>query len=335
MVAVAVLDERGKTVAGGTLSQADGSARSRSFPLLFADPALLPVVPPSDLPVPSWSVLVSTGEDGTLAAVARSMNRTFLLICLAVGMMAGGLALTARAVSARARLAALKSDLLSALTHELKTPIASIQLASQTLVQGRYTANEAVERYGRLLLRESGRLNRLVNNLLTFATLTDVRPEYKREMLHVGDLVDDALESLEAQVNERQARIAVEMPADLPCISADRASMLRAFENVIDNAIRYSVEAPAVSILGRATPSEAHVWVSDQGPGIAGQEIARVFGEFARGRCSPGGGTGLGLAVARRIVEDNGGRIEIRSTPGEGTQVLIGLPAAVRGEGHA
>ncbi|RPJ78686.1 MAG: hypothetical protein EHM13_14290, partial [Acidobacteria bacterium] len=87
IVAVAVLDERGQTVAGGSYTQAGGSARSRSFPLLFADPAILPVLPPSELPVRSWSVRVSTGEDGTLAAVARSMNRTFLLICLAVATM--------------------------------------------------------------------------------------------------------------------------------------------------------------------------------------------------------------------------------------------------------
>jgi signal transduction histidine kinase len=327
VMSVSFLDEDGFTVTHGLVQRTASRVKDRPFPLLFVDPGMLPVLPPPELPVRWWLVRVQAEDEKAMRAAAGAANVTFALILLAVVTIAGGMTLTIRAVIAGARLAALKSDLIAALTHELKTPVSSIQLASQTLAQGRYCGSDAVERYSKLLLRESSRLNRLVCNLLTFSRLTDAPPSYSFEAIHVGDVIEDALETFQAQIEERKAAISLEIPQQLPELRADRAAILRAFENVIDNAIRYSAEHPSVSIVARATQSEVHVWVADSGPGIPSQEIARVFEKFVRGSRAVPGGTGLGLAIARRIVEDHGGRIELRSTQDEGTQVLVSMPA--------
>jgi signal transduction histidine kinase len=211
-------------------------------------------------------------------------------------------------------------------THELKTPLAAIQLAADTLVQGRYESPETIRRYSSLLSRESRHLGRLVDNLLAYAQLSDVAHAYAFETQQVCDLVDDALERFQARLSEQHFTVDLDVPSNLPSVRADRSSVLLALDNVIDNAIRYADRRRLIRIRAEAVEQNVAITVEDRGIGIRGDEIERVPERFFRGRNVKGRGSGLGLAITRRIIEAHGGVLGIDSRVGYGTAVELTLP---------
>jgi two-component system, OmpR family, phosphate regulon sensor histidine kinase PhoR len=222
----------------------------------------------------------------------------------------------------------MKSDFVSSVTHELKTPLSSIRLIADTLASGRYDSPEKIRDYARLLSKESKGLTRLLDNLLTYARLSDVRNAYSFEAVHVGELIDDALERFRGLLLEQQFAVEVEAPADVPPVRVDRLALGQVLENLIDNAVKYSRPDGVRSLHISARSNENHVIirVGDRGTGIHEDEIGRVCEKFFRGRGATSGGSGLGLAIVRQIIEAHRGRLAIDSRVGEGTRVDIFLP---------
>lgn len=321
-----ILDETRQSVASNGIRSGDGPVRERQFPLVFFDPDLMASLPPPRPVVRHWTARVAPSSDSALDAVATGARRTFMLISFAGLAAIAALVATARAVRASAELAALKSEFASTATHELKTPLALIRLVSDTLAKGRYSSTDTVRDYARLLADQSARLTRLIDNLLMYARVTDLRQAYSFDPVDVVDLVEDALEHVQPRLDELGFGVHVDVPADLPRLSVDRAAMLQVLDNLIDNAIKYSGPARSIDISARRNGSSVHVMVIDRGPGIPREDVPRVFDKFFRGRSAKVGGSGLGLTIARRVVRDHGGRIELRSTPGEGTTVEVSLP---------
>src|SRR5262249_37080100 len=165
--------------------------------------------------------------------------------------------LTARAARSAAKLASMKSDFVSAVTHELKTPLASIRLVSETLARGRFRSPEKVPEYASLLLTEVSRLTRTVDNLLTVSRVQDIEHFYTFESLDPGTLLEDALNGFQSHLKEEGFDVIVDIPAPLPCVYADRTAILQVLENVLDNAIRYSNGTRHLTI--SASASRTHV----------------------------------------------------------------------------
>ena len=159
---------------------------------------------------------------------------------LAVAALALGLVLTARAARDSARLAEMRSDFVSTVTHELKTPIATIRAVGDTLVRGRISEPRALREYAELVVQEAKRLTRLVENLLAYARITDVTEVYAFEPLVLRDLVDEALKGFGAQLVEAGFDVQIDVPDDLPPIRGDQTALRLALDNLVDNAIRYS-----------------------------------------------------------------------------------------------
>lgn len=298
----------------------------RRFPLLFIDPDLVPTMVPRPA-VPYWTAAVAVRTESTLNAVALGARRTLVFIAVATLATLVGLLVTVRAVRARARLTSMQSEFVSAVTHDLKTPLASIRLVSDTLASGRFNSRETIGEYAGLLSQETARLTRLIDNLLTHSRLTEGAGHYHVEAIDVVDLVEDALEHFEGRLLALGFRVTVLLPPGLPRVRVDRGALLQVLDNVIDNAIRYSKQSHALSIEATAGVGTVRVDIGDQGVGIPGDEIDRVFERFFRGRGSVEGGSGLGLTIARRIVHDHGGTIAIRPAQPVGTVVSITLPA--------
>lgn len=326
-MALAIRDEAGRAVTTSGASVGAERVHERHFSLLFFDPSLLTLLPNRPR-FAQWTAQVRPGDDRTLSAAAIGARRTFSMMSVAAAVTIIALLLTVRAVRASARLASMKSDFVSTVTHELKTPLALFRLVAETLAMRRYTSVEAVHDYGRLLSSEVERFERLVDNLLTYSRIHDVDRRYTLEAIHPIELIEDALDPFQARLRELSFDVAIDVGHDLPLVRADRPTILQAFRNVIDNSIKYSDGNRALSIRAVVVDDLVRFEVADRGIGIEPGELSGVFAKFVRGSNAKASGSGLGLAITRRIVEDHGGVLELQSRLGEGTISTISLPGS-------
>lgn len=222
----------------------------------------------------------------------------------------------------------VKSTFISVISHELKTPVALIKGYADTLLRedahwDRKTTRESLQ----VILEETERLNQLIDNLLDASRL-------QAGALHmeIGEVALDALAERVADRFRTQTQIhqiAVHFPADFPIVKGDATRLEQVLNNLVSNAIKYSPAGGLIEISGRILPDEVSVTVSDQGVGIPLEEQAHVFERFYRGareRHQRTPGTGLGLYLAKAIVEAHGGRIGVKSNPGEGAAFTFTLP---------
>ena len=325
-LALAVVDDGGTRVASTPTAFSGGPVVRRSFPVMFSDPLLMAVDQPAGFAWRRWTVEVGGADDPTLAAAIRGADRTLLLAALAAATLAFGLVFTARAVSASARLTELRSEFVATVTHELKTPIATIRAVGDTLVSGRIATPTAQREYAQLVVQEAKRLTRLVDNLLALSRITDVTELYMFEPLAVDGLVDATLQSFGHQLAEAGFETHVEIPADLPPVRGDRTAMGLLLDNLVDNAIRYSSGTRFLRVGAHRENGRVVLEVGDKGRGIPEDEVELVTRKFFRGRHLNTDGSGLGLAIVKRIVDDHDGELTIFSKINVGTTISVALP---------
>jgi signal transduction histidine kinase len=273
---------------------------------------------------------------GSLEAVVESARRRNLAVTFGVLMlMVAAVAALIRFTRRAQRLADREMDFVAGVSHELRTPLTVIHTAAYNL-QGRLAHNPAqVEQYGALIQKESGRLKEMVEQVLQFAGAKAGRLVGEAEPLSVERVVDDAIESSRAVVEEARAVVEKRVDRDLPLILGDRAALRQVLENLLANAAKHgSKDRGWIGVFAsRAAGGDSNaveVRVADRGPGIPSGEREHVFEAFFRGRRAIEDqvhGTGLGLNLAKRIVEAHGGSIQVKSEPGQGTEVVVRLPA--------
>lgn len=324
----AVLDARGNQVAGPPGGLLPVAARRREFPLAFFDPQLAGPHLPEDFVMENWVAVACAGGDPILADAVRGGNRTLVVAAAAVIMLSLGIVLTARTTQARVRLAQLRSEFVASVTHELKTPIAAIRAAGDTIARGRISEPEALRDYSCLVVEESKRLGRLVDNLLAYSRITDMTEAYSFTALDLASLVNEVMAGFRTALDSAGFAVRVDVPLEVPPVRGDQAACVLLLENLVDNAIRYSRDERWLEIRAHATPPYVTMVVADHGMGIPQAELPYVTRRFFRGARSGSGGSGLGLAIADRIVRDHGGAIRIESEVGAGTTVFVTLPAA-------
>jgi two-component system sensor histidine kinase KdpD len=223
----------------------------------------------------------------------------------------------------------MRSSLLSAVSHDIKTPLSSIVAAGTTLIEHRKALDSsAVDRLLGTIVREGDRLGRLVQNLLSLSRLESPTIELRRTAEAVEDIVGAAVGRLSEALAPRAVR--VELPADLPYVSAEPMLVEQVLLNLLENALRYTPPESPIQIAAQAGDGLVKVRVSDEGPGISEAEREKVFEKFYRGARTHknDGGAGLGLTICRAIVEAHGGRIVVRARQGGGTVVEFTLPLA-------
>jgi two-component system sensor histidine kinase KdpD len=229
-----------------------------------------------------------------------------------------------RAVEAEAlrRSDAIKTAILRAVSHDLRSPLTAIRAATDGLES---TALELSESDRAALLTtidtETRRLDRLVANLLDLSRLELGVAEPKPELWTVESLVGQALNELGA----RAERVDVALAADLEPIEVDGAQIERVLVNLIDNALKFSPDAP-VELVGEQLNGEAVVRVVDHGPGLSDGDLQRIFEPFEQGRV-PSRGSGLGLAIAKGFALANGARLEAESSRDGGASFVLSLPS--------
>jgi signal transduction histidine kinase len=326
-VALSVVDDQGQRVAG---TAATGNAREvrLSLPLTFFDPVLLTPNAPPDLPQREWTVRAASSNDPTLAEASRGATRMLVLGAVAVIVLVLGAVLTLRASASSLRLAELRADFVSSVTHELKTPIATIRAAAETLLAGRVTDPAAHHDYAVIAVQEAKRLTQLIDNLLAFSRVTDTHVVHEIQPIRLDALVADTLRRFDLQLRSAGFDVRVEFPPDFPSVLGDSTALRLMLDNVVDNAVRYTRDEHCINITGRVSDDAVVLEITDRGIGIHQDDVAHVTQKFFRARNARPGGAGVGLAIADRIVTDHRGTFALRSTIDQGTTVVVTLPMA-------
>jgi signal transduction histidine kinase len=278
-----------------------------------------------------WTVVVTDAGPSSEDTPFSSRRRLLLYgLALAAILVLAGSSLVARAVSRELAVARLKSDFVSAVSHEFRTPLATLRQLTENLSDGRVRDEDRRQAYYQAQERATSRLSRLVERLLDFGRMEAGALRYRPESLDLGKLVRSVVDEFEHVVADSGHRIEVTIDPGVPPVRADGDALAQAVWNLLDNAIKYSPGRPTVWIEVAKEDGQAAVRVRDEGPGIAPDERKDLFREFTRGAAARAGnvkGTGIGLAMVHHIVRAHRGRVRVDSAPGRGSTFTILLKA--------
>jgi signal transduction histidine kinase len=267
--------------------------------------------------------------------VSRESNASFrlapfvlaLAIALAVTLFAGYLAW--RDVHRELRLAAMRSQFVASVSHELKTPLTAIRMFAEAMRMdeglGRLTVNQNLD----TIVQEADRLSRLVNNVLDFARIEQGKKIYPMQLTSLADIVESAAGAMEYTMAQSGFRLTVVVDHNLPPILADRDAIQQAILNLLDNAMKYSGDSRDIELRLSREKDYGVVSIVDKGLGIPEAEQSRIFERFYRIPSAENDrlpGTGLGLTLVDHVVRVHGGSVGVESQPGQGSAFTIRLP---------
>ncbi len=187
-----------------------------------------------------WALQISAAEDPTLAIALRGARRTMLVLAAGALALGIGLMIIVRATRAAAAVASMRSEFVSTVTHELKTPMSVIQSIGETMVRGRVNSPEQQREYAQLLVQETYRLRHLIDNLLAYARVTEVADVYTFEPLQPEEVVEEVVHGFRKLLRDRGIEVTVSVPKPLPPVQGDRTSIVFALDNLLDNAMRHA-----------------------------------------------------------------------------------------------
>ncbi len=278
--------------------------------------------------------LVALHRRGSLDRAVDAGHRLHLSIILVVlFLMAGVLYQLLAATRKASRLAAQQLEFITGITHELRTPLAGIRSLGQNLAHGVVQGSDQVKRYGSLIEREESRLSRTIEQVLNFSGILSGQKTLDLEPVEVKTVVADALESVEPLAREARVQFEESPSFEDLWVSAEKAALRRALENLLTNAIKYGGEDQIVKVESRGIREGRKDWVEisvrDHGPGIPREDREHLFKPFYRSpqvRDAQYPGSGLGLSLVKRILEAHGGEVLLESPEGGGSTFTLRLP---------
>ena len=310
-----------------TPSQENGPAASAAvtwFPLLH-----------DQGPDNDWRLIVRHRRGGALGAFIEDSRRRDLAISFGVLLLLvismGILIFT----STRAqRLAKLQMDFVTAVSHELRTPLTVISSAAENIAHGVVEGKPQLEQYGAVIGSQARKLFEMVEQILLFAAIREGQQRYSLRPLEVPEILDAALSGTSGLIRTAGFHVEQQVEPNLPQIVGDLPALSQCVQNLITNALKYGSEQKWIGIQARLaehgmTGKEVQISVSDRGIGIAPEELRHIFEPFYRSPSVTAAqihGTGLGLPLAKSIVEAMQGQLTVRSTPGRGSTFTLHLP---------
>jgi len=301
----------------------------RSFPIIFFDKELLEFAAPYEQHREIWGLRTSYGPQPINEIVSASTRPQLALMIVLAVAMALGVFLVAGAAAREVRVAELKSNFVASVSHDLKTPLALIQLFAETLELGRVRTPERAQEYYRIINGESKKLTRLIENILDFSRMEAGLRPYRMEPADLSELVNKVLARMETQFSQANFTVTPKVEADLPRILADEGAAEQAIENLLANAMKYSGDAKHIEIEAKRADGHIVVSITDHGIGISRREQGRIFRKFYRVQRELGGGpqgTGLGLAIVDHTMRGHGGFVRVQSEPDQGSTFSLHFP---------
>jgi len=240
--------------------------------------------------------------------------------------------LTVRALLRQKKLSEIKSDFINNMTHELKTPLATISLAVDAIRNPKVTGDpEKLHYFSGIIKDENKRMNKQVETILQAAMLDKQEVQLQLKPLHVHTVIEDILDNFRLQLDERGGSAQLTLSAANDTISGDEVHFTNLLSNLVDNAIKYSREdvPPRISIHTSLQSRDLRITIEDNGIGMNRETLSRIFEKFYRahtGNVHNVKGFGLGLSYVKSMTEAHGGRIQAESTPGKGSKFTLDFP---------
>jgi signal transduction histidine kinase len=283
----------------------------------------------------NWQITAKHKSGSVEAAVSGLRRRNLMASFCVLGVLAITMGLILMASQRARRLARLQMDFVAGISHELRTPLAVISSAGENIAHGVVEDKQQLVRYGNSIVKQTRQLTQLVEQVLLFAASQKSERLYGLGSVNVAEVVDAALEGTSATVAAAGFTVERHVETGLPSVNADFTALVRSLQNLITNAVKYGGEnrwlrVSASSIKDKGRMGEIELTVEDRGIGIGRDEIKHIFEPFYRSPAvneSGIHGTGLGLPLARTIVEAMGGRLTAQSELGKGSTFVITLPA--------
>lgn len=318
-VVAAATDSDGRLVAGRKAGAASGLGH-----------AVVRTAAESQLP---WTLYVAPAEGASDPGTQARQRFLMLATSIMVLFLIAGTYFVARAIRREAQVSRMQSEFVSAVSHEFRSPLTSMRQLSEILALGRVPTESRRQVYYDTLVRETARLQRLVEALLNFGRMEAGARQYHFEEINAASLVHGVVSEFEPQLASAGRHIELHGSEDGCRIEADPEAMSVALRNLVDNALKYSWDQPAVWVEWGKENERVAIRVRDQGAGIAPEEMKAIFRKFVRGSAAMAGnvkGSGVGLAMVRHIVAAHGGDLLVESEPGEGTTFTVLLRAVDR-----
>jgi signal transduction histidine kinase len=234
-----------------------------------------------------------------------------------------------RRAGERDQLDRMKDEFVLTASHELRSPLTSVQGFAELLLLEREKLSPKQAETVEVILDNTRHLVRLLNDLLDLARSDAGRLTIRPVQTGATELIEDAVRTMHAQLDAREQELDLEIEADLPQIEADRDRIRQVLVNLLTNANEYCPEGANIGVKAHRVGAEVEIDVIDDGPGIPEQQLEHIFERFSRGDAGETqrvGGTGLGLAISKSLIELHGGTIGAESAPGEGSTFRIRLP---------
>ena len=327
-----MLDAEGRPVtAPGVTPTSSVFVDERSLPLVFFDRELLEYAAPYEQRRETWRVRTGYGSQTIPEIVSANTRPQMALMIVLALVMAGGVFFVASAAAREVRVAELKSNFVASVSHDLKTPLALIQLFAETLELGRIRTSDRAQEYYRIINTEARKLTRLIENILDFSKMEAGLRPYRMAPADLGALTTQVLAEMNSQFDQMRFKVDARIEPNLPRVLVDEDAVEQAIENLLANAMKYSGDSRDIQVHVGRVNGDVCVSVLDQGIGIARREQKRIFRKFYRVDSGLGGGPqgcGLGLAIVDHTMRGHGGFVRVDSEPQRGSTFTLHFPIA-------
>jgi signal transduction histidine kinase len=253
----------------------------------------------------------------------------FWTIITLIFILVFGSVLIARIVAREMEILRIKSDFVSSVSHEFKTPLTSMKALTERLETGKVTQPAKMKQYVSIISHDIDRLIRLVGNILNFSNIEEGKKVYRKEKTDIAIWLKEVINNYQKESIERGISISADIEDDLPALNIDKDSMTQAIFNILDNAVKFSKDVKEIGVTVLKNESSVIIKIKDKGIGIENDEKDKIFEKFYRGKSAVNNfinGTGLGLALVKYTVEGHNGHIDVERETGWSTVFSITLP---------
>ncbi|HYG22557.1 MAG TPA: HAMP domain-containing sensor histidine kinase [Verrucomicrobiae bacterium] len=284
-------------------------------------------------PFGGWKIALHFQDGDVFERAAQRQITTYLWTgALVILLILVAAALATQAIGRQIRLNQMKNNFIATVSHELKTPLASMRVLVDTLLEGNVRDDSQARQYLRMTARENERLSRLIDRFLTFSRMERNKAAFNCVAVDAADIVNDAMESLQTKFADARCPVELSVSPGLPQVIADRDAMVTVLVNLLENACKYSGSHKRIGLTVSAEAGSVSFAVSDNGIGLHRRHLRRIFDRFYQVDNSLARqveGCGLGLSIVKFIVDGHKGRVTVKSQPGEGSTFTVQIPAAL------
>jgi signal transduction histidine kinase len=278
----------------------------------------------------TWKVALFDRDGKSIEQLVGRERQVYLALFVGIiVVMLIGIVFTVRAVIHESEVSRIKSEFVSNVSHELKTPLALIRMFGETLDTGIVTDEKKRREFYRIIRKESERLTHLINNVLDFSRMDSGTKEYNFEKADLVEVVRSSLEAYKYHIRDLGFEIESKLSDKLVLPKIDKDAISQVLLNLLSNAVKYSEDRKYIAVEVRKNSTSALVSVADRGVGIPKEQLMKIFDKFYRvltTKAKETRGTGLGLTLAKHIIEAHGGTIEVESEVGKGSKFTITIP---------